>query len=305
MDLLRTPDDRFLDLPDYPFEPHYAEVTTPDGPDSPPLRVHYVDEGPADGKPIWLLHGEPSWSFLYRHMIPVLVDAGYRCIVPDQVGFGRSDKPTNPSDYTYARHVEWMRQLLCERLDVTDCVFFGQDWGGLVGLRVVAENPDRFSHIIVANTGLPTGEGMPEAFENWRLFAETTPVFSIGRIINGATVIDLADDVLAAYDAPFPDESYKVGARIWPGLVPVEPDDPAVPDNLAAWRVLERWTKPLLTAFSDQDPITGGGQRRFQRTVPGAGGQPHVTIKGGGHFLQEDKGPELAGVIVDFLNSTT
>ncbi len=301
MELLRTPDDRFESLPDYPFAPHWAEVSTPDDPTAPAIRVHYLDEGPADGPPVLLLHGEPSWSYLYRTMIPVLVDAGYRCIAPDQVGFGKSDKPTATDDYTYARHVEWMRQLLFEHLDLQNVIFFGQDWGGLVGLRLVGEHPDRFARIVVGNTGLPTGHGMSEAFDQWRTFSQTVDILPIGMILQGATSTELSDGVVAAYEAPYPDESYKAGARIWPALVPVEPDDPAVPANLAAWEVLRGWTKPLLTTFSDQDPVTGGGHRIFEREVPGAEGQPHVIIEGGGHFLQEDCGPLIAQTMVDWM----
>jgi len=301
MELLRTPDERFADIPEYPFAPNWADVSTPDDPEAPVIRVHYLDEGPADGTPILLLHGEPSWSYLYRTMIPVLVEAGYRCIAPDQVGFGKSDKPTATDDYTYARHVEWMRQLLCEHLDLRNVIFFGQDWGGLVGLRLLAENPDRFDRIIVGNTGLPTGHGMSEAFDQWRTFSQTVDVLPIGMILQGATTTELSDAVVAAYEAPYPDESYKAGARIWPALVPVEPDDPAVAANLAAWDVLRGWTKPLLTTFSDQDPVTGGGHRIFEREVPGAQGQPHVIIEGGGHFLQEDCGPLIAQTMVDWM----
>lgn len=303
MELLRTPDERFANLPEYPFVPNWVEVTTPDEPDAPAIRVHHLDEGPADGTPLLLLHGEPSWSYLYRTMVPPLVEAGYRCIVPDQVGFGKSDKPTSTDDYTYARHVEWMRQVVCDHLDLSDAIFFGQDWGGLVGLRVVAENPDRFTRVIVGNTGLPIGKGMTEAFEQWRTFSQTVDVLPIGMIMQGATTTDLSDDVIAAYEAPFPDESFKAGARIWPALVPVEPDDPAVPANKAAWDVFAAWSRPLLTTFSDQDPVTGGGHRAFEKGVPGAQGQPHVIIEGGGHFLQEDRGPEIARVIIDWVAS--
>ncbi len=303
MELLRTPDDRFESLPDYPFAPHWTEVSTPEDPTAPAIRVHYLDEGPADGPPVLLLHGEPSWSYLYRTMIPVLVEAGYRCIAPDQVGFGKSDKPTATDDYTYARHVEWMRQLLFEHLDLQHVIFFGQDWGGLVGLRLVGEHPDRFDRIVVGNTGLPTGHGMSEAFDQWRTFSQTVDVLPIGMILQGATSTELSDAVVAAYEAPYPDESFKAGARIWPALVPVTPEDPAVPANLAAWEVLRSWTKPLLTTFSDQDPVTGGGHRIFERDVPGAEGQPHVIIEGGGHFLQEDRGPLIAQTMVDWMAS--
>ncbi len=305
MEAVRTPDERFENLPDWPYEPHYAEVDAGDG-SSAGLRVAYVDEGPADAAPVLLLHGEPSWSYLYRHMIPVLVAAGHRVVAPDLVGFGRSDKPTEQSDYTYARHVEWMRQLLFDHLALSDITFFGQDWGGLVGLRLVAAAPDRYARVAVGNTGLPTGEGrMSEAFLNWQRFAQESPVFPIGQIINGGTTTDLSDEVIAAYDAPFPDDTYTAGARIFPTLVPTTPEDPAHDDNVAAWEVLSRFERPFLCAFSDSDPITGGGDRIFLEKVPGTKGQPHTTIEGGGHFLQEDRGPELAKVLVDFIAATS
>ncbi len=301
MNVLRTPDDRFAGLPGYPFEPHYLEV--PDGAGGA-LRMHYVDEGPRDAAPVLLLHGEPSWSYLYRRMIPVIVDAGNRAVAPDFPGFGRSDKPTERSDYTYQAFVDWTASFV-EQLDLRDITFFGQDWGGLIGLRIAAEHPDRFARLVVGNTGLPTGDVSPgEAFMRWQQFSQTSPVFDIGRIIQGATTTNLSDEVVAAYDAPFPDDSYKAGARQFPSLVPTTPDDPAAPANRRAWEVLERWEKPFLTAFSDGDPITRGGERVFQARVPGAQAQPHTTIKDAGHFLQEDKGEELAQVIVDFIAST-
>lgn len=302
METVRTPDERFAYLPDFPFAPRYAEIDDGEG---GLLRVHYLDEGPADGEVALLLHGEPSWSFLYRTMIPVLVDAGMRCIVPDLVGFGRSDKPTKQSDYSYARHVEWMRRLVVDHLDLTGVTLVGQDWGGLVGLRLVGEHPDRFTRVVVANTGLPTGDRpLTEAFLAWQKFSQETPVFPVGRIINGGCTTDLSPGVIAAYDAPFPDDSYSAGARIFPSLVPTSPDDPAAAANRAAWEVLAGFDRPLLTAFSDSDPITGGGDGIFQRTVPGARGVAHTTITGGGHFLQEDRGPELARVIADFVAAT-
>ncbi len=251
------------------------------------------------------MHGEPSWSFLYRHMIPVLVDAGLRCVAPDLVGFGRSDKPTERSDYSYARHVEWMRAALLDRLDLRDVTLVGQDWGGLVGLRVAAENPDRFARIVVANTGLPTGDRAPtDAFLAWQRFSQEAEDFPVGRIVAGGCTTDLAPEVVAAYDAPFPDDASKAGARVFPTLVPTSPDDPAADANRAAWEVLGRWDKPLLTAFSDGDPITKGGARPFETQVPGAQGRQHTTIAGAGHFLQEDRGPELARVVVDLIRAT-
>lgn len=303
MQTVRTPDERFAGLPGYSFEPHYADIDDGDG---GTLRVHHLDEGPADAAPVLLMHGEPSWSFLYRHMIPVLVEAGHRVIAPDLVGFGRSDKPTEQTDYTYARHVEWMRQLLFDRLDLRDITYFGQDWGGLVGLRLVALEPDRYARVAIGNTGLPTGHGpASEAFLAWQKFSQETEHFPVGGIIGGGCATDLAADVIAGYDAPFPDDSFKAGARIFPALVPTSPDDPASADNEAAWSVLEQFDKPFLLTFSDQDAVTAGGDAPFRAKVPGAQGQPHVTIEGGGHFLQEDRGPELANVLVDFIARTS
>ena len=301
MKIVRTPDERFADLPGFPFAPHYADIDDLDGGS---LRVHFLDEGPADGPVALLMHGEPSWAFLYRHMIPTLVDAGIRCIAPDLVGFGRSDKPTEQADYTYARHVSWMRQLLFGHLDLRDITFFGQDWGGLVGLRLVAAEPDRYRGVVVANTGMPTGEKPPtEAFLGWQRFAATTEDFPVGWIINGGCATDLAPDVVAGYDAPFPDDSFKAGARVFPSLVPTSTDDPASADNIAAWKALEASTVPFVLAFSDADPITKGGHRAFEH-LPGAQGQPHTTIEGGGHFLQEDCGVECAAVVRDLIERT-
>lgn len=299
METLRTPDERFANLPDFPFAPHYLTIADGEGGE---LRLHYLDEGPADAAPILLLHGEPSWSFLYRKMIPVLVAAGHRCIVPDLIGFGRSDKPTEQRDHTYARHVAWMHDALFEQLDLHDITLVCQDWGGLIGLRLVAGEPHRFARIVVANTGMPTGDGTPpEAFLNWQRFAAETPTFPVGAIVNGGCTSDLSAEVIAAYDAPFPDETYQAGAKAMPSLVPSSPEDPARADQLRAWTVLEGFAKPVLCAFSDSDPITKGGDRAFLRRVPGTAGQPHTTIEGAGHFLQEDRGAELAKVVVDFV----
>ncbi len=301
MNILRTPDDRFTDLPGYPFAPHYVDVADGDGGQ---LRVHHLDEGPADGDIVVLMHGEPSWSYLYRTMIPVLVDAGLRCIAPDLVGFGRSDKPAELSAYTYARHVEWVRQALFDRLDLHDVTLVAQDWGGLIGLRLVGEHPDRFARVVVANTGLPTDRPMSEAFLAWQKFSQETPEFHVGRIVDGGCATALAPETIAAYDAPFPDDSYKAGARVFPTLVPTSADDPAYEANVAAWETLTSFDRPFLTAFSDRDPVTHGGEGIFQGRVPGAAGQPHTTIAGAAHFLQEDAGPELARVVADFVAST-
>ncbi|MEX2291476.1 MAG: haloalkane dehalogenase [Mycobacteriales bacterium] len=302
MKALRTPEARFADLPDFPYTPHYVHVDDGDG---GRLRVAYVDEGPRDAPPVLLLHGEPSWSFLYRKMIPILLEAGLRVVAPDLVGFGRSDKPVERSDYTYARHVEWMRQALLDELVLNGVTFVGQDWGGLVGLRLVAENPDRFARVVVANTGLPTGDQqMSEAFLAWQRYSQETPDFRVGRIVSGGCATPLAPEVVAAYDAPFPDDSYKAGARVFPTLVPTRSDDPAADANRAAWEVLSSWDLPFLTAFSDSDVITRGGDKVFRKLVPGAADRGHVTLEGGGHFLQEDVGPQLARVVAEFVAAT-
>jgi len=302
METLRTPDERFADLPDFPYVPRYVEVDDTEG---GRLRVAYLDEGPADGETVLLMHGEPSWSFLYRHLVPVLTGAGLRVVAPDLVGFGRSDKPVNRDDYSYARHVGWMRSALLDELGLRDVTLVGQDWGGLIGLRLVAENPDRFARVVVANTGLPTGDQpMSEAFLAWQRFSQESPDFQIGRIVGNGTAQGATPEVVAAYDAPFPDDRYTAGARMFPTLVPTSPDDPAAADNRAAWEVLSRWEKPFLTAFSDQDAITRGGERVFQKLVPGAQGMSHTTLGGGGHFLQEDVGPELARVVADLIAAT-
>lgn len=303
MKTLRTPDERFVDLPDYPFRPHYVDIDDHDT-DEPggTLRVHYVDEGPVDAPPILCMHGEPSWSYLYRKMIPVLVAAGHRVIAPDLVGFGKSDKPTEQSDYTYARHVAWMRAVLVDHLDLRNATFFGQDWGGLVGLRIVAEHPDRFERVVVGNTGLPTGEHRPsDAFLAWQRFSQTTPVFDVGFLLNSATLTELGPAEIAAYDAPFPDDRYKAGARIFPTLVPTSPDDPAAEANRSAWEVFRRWDKPFVTCFSDSDPVTAGGDKPFRQLVPGAQGRNHPTVTAAHHFFQEDASPQLAKIILDTI----
>ena len=294
METLRTPDERFANLPGYPFAPHYATVG--DG-----LRIHYVDEGPRDAAPVLMLHGEPSWSYLYRKMVPPIAAAGHRAIAPDLVGFGRSDKPVRREDYTYQRHVDWIRALI-EALDLRRITLVCQDWGGLIGLRLVAEHPDRFARVVAANTFLPTGDRPAgPAFLAWRKYSQETPEFHVGGIVRGGCATELSPAVEAAYDAPHPDDRYKAGARQFPVLVPITPDDPAAAANRKAWEALQRFDKPFLTAFSDKDPITRGGDRLLQEAIPGAKGQPHTTIAGGGHFLQEDCGEALARVVIDFV----
>jgi haloalkane dehalogenase len=293
MELIRTPDDRFANLSGYDFAAQYVEI---DG-----ARVHYLDEGPADSEPVLLLHGEPSWCYLYRKMIPGITAAGLRVVAPDLLGFGRSDKPINREDYSYQLHVDVMTTFI-NQLGLEQISLFGQDWGGLIGLRVAAENPNRFARIVAANTGLPTGDQpMSEGFLRWREYSQKVEDFHVGGIVKGACKTSLSDEVVAAYDAPFPDDRYKAGARAFPLLVPTRPDDPASAANRKAWESLTKWSKPFLTAFSDGDPVTAGGERVFQKLVPGANGQPHTTIEGGGHFLQEDKGEELAKIVVDFI----
>ena len=283
----RTPDDRFTGLPDFPFEPHYRELASG-------LRVHYIDEGPRDGRPVLMMHGEPSWCFLYRKMIPPVAAAGFRVLAPDLIGFGKSDKPTSKGDYTYARHVAWMQEWF-EALDLRDVILACQDWGSLVGLRLVAAMPDRFAGVVLSNGGLPEGQDPPAAFAAWRRFSRWSPVFPIGGILQRATKRDLSPAEVAAYDAPFPTRASKAGARIFPSLVPLGPNE-AVPDQKRAWAALEAFDKPFLCCFTDGDPITRGGDALFASRVPGARGMAHRTLKGG-HFVQEnDPAGFVAGI---------
>ena len=301
MKSLRTPDNCFSNLADYPFTPNYIHVDDTEGGS---LRLHYVDEGPKDAPPILLMHGEPTWSYLYRKMIPGLAAAAFRVIAPDLIGFGRSDKPSERSDYTYQRHVDWLRALLDE-LDLQDITLFCQDWGGLIGLRLLAEENNRFSRCVAANTMLPTGDHHPgDAFVQWQQLSQNIPIFATGKIIAGACVKPVTADTIAAYDAPFPDESYKAGARQFPMLVPISADDPAAIPNRRAWEILSKMQKPFLTAFSDKDPITKGGDAIFQKRIPGCSGQAHTTITDGGHFLQEDQSERLVQVILEFITAT-
>lgn len=339
METLRTPDERFENLKGYPFQPSYVEVPNPDG--GAPLRMHYAEAGgPSGGEPILCLHGQPTWSYLYRRMIPIFAAAGHRVIAPDFIGFGRSDKPTAREDYTYARHVEWLKAFLAA-LDLRDLTLICQDWGGLIGLRAAAEVPDRFARIVAANTGLPDANNVPDdqvgevsqrmrahydslpafgspqemamamaadssgfGFLNWVKFCAETPRLCVSDLLTLSTGGAIAAAEAAAYDAPFPDDSHMAGARQFPSLVPIMPDNPAIPANRAAWRVFEAWEKPFFTAFSDNDPVTAGAHVRFQETVPGAKGKKHVTITGAGHFLQEQKPVELAGAVLQFMADT-
>ena len=295
MKLLRTPDERFENLPKFSYKPNYIDVDE--------IRIHYLDEGPRSTECVLLMHGEPSWCFLYRHMIRILIKAGYRILAPDLVGFGRSDKPAELSDHTYRKHVEWITEWM-KLLDLQNITLFCQDWGSLIGLRVAIENQDRFSRIVLSNGGLPTGEQrMRDAFLKWREFSRNSPVFDIKTIIQGGTTTQLSDDILRGYDAPFPDDSFKAGARIMPSLVPISKDDPEHEANKNGIERFRKWKNPFLTAFSDNDPITRGGERFWQKIVPGSQGQNHTTIKSAGHFVQEDKGTELAELIVEFIKS--
>lgn len=336
MKVLRTPDDRFRDLPGFPFAPHYTEV--PDG-EGGTLRIHHVDEGPRDGAVVLCMHGQPTWSYLYRHMIPILTGAGLRAVAPDLVGFGRSDKPAAREDYTYQRQVDWLTAWLTAN-DLSGITLVCQDWGGLIGLRLAAENPERFDRIVVANTGLPIPENVPaERIAAYREFREKAPTptlpemaqaigktapekreltfgywqkwtwetedLPVGLVIAGT--VDgrtLTPEEVAAYDAPFPDASFKMGPRAMPSQVPILPDDPSVPANRRAWEVFQKWEKPFLCASTDNDPVTRGADRPFREGVPGAQGQPHTTIEGGGHFLQEGRGDVLAKIVIDFVKSS-
>ena len=300
MEFLTTPEHCFEQIVDFDYAPHFLRVDDYEGSS---LKLHYIDEGPRDANVVLMLHGEPSWSYLYRKMIGPVVEAGYRVIAPDLIGFGKSDKPTERSDYTYQRHLDWVRQVIIQ-LDLKNITLVCQDWGGLLGLRLVAEHLDLFSRVLAANTMLPTGDHKPnEAFLNWQTFSQEVAVFPVAGIIKGATVTPLGSEVLAAYDAPFPDETYKAGVRQFPLLVPTTPNDPASEANRLAWQTLRQFTKPFITAFSDSDPVTAGGDKIMQKLIPGCQGQAHAVIQQGGHFLQEDQGKRLAAVLLTFMSS--
>jgi len=291
--VLRTPEERFTDVPDFPYQPSYANVAHG-------LRMAYVEAGPADGEPVLLLHGEPTWSFLYRTVMPVLTDAGLRVVAPDLIGFGRSDKPGDAAEHSYARHVEWVRSLAFDVLNLQGLTIVGHDWGGLIGLRLATENADRIARVVATNTGLPTGDQqMPDVWLRFRSAVRTAPVLDVARLVRSGCRTLLPPRVLAAYDAPFPDETYKAAPRAMPNLVPTTPDDPASAANRAAWQRLSTWDKPFLVAFSDNDPITSAMAPVLHRVVPGA---ESVTIAGSGHFLQEDAGQQLGAAIADFAS---
>jgi len=297
MQILRTPDERFQNLPDFAFAPHYVEVTG--------MRMHYLDEG--RGEPILCLHGEPSWCYLYRKMLPTLT-ARHRVVAPDLIGFGRSDKPAQKSDYTYAMHHDALSAFILA-LDLQRITLVCQDWGGLLGLPLAVEMPERFARLVIMNTGLPTGDA-PQgqasqasnaAFMAWRNFAAGSKDMDVGRVVQGAVKSKLSDAVVAAYNAPFPAASYKAGAHQFPLLVPVSPDAEAAPIMRRTREALKSWTKPALVMFSDSDPITAGGDRFFRQLIPSATNEPEIVIQHAGHFLQEDKGEEIAQHVSEFL----
>ncbi len=299
--ILRTPETCFAQLPDYAFTPNYIDL---DDADFGPLRMHYLDEGPKNGAVIVLLHGEPTWSFLYRKMIPRLAGAGFRVLAPDFIGFGKSDKIADRNAYSYKGHVEWMKQWL-GTLSLSGINLFGQDWGGLIGLRLVAEQPELFDRVMIGNTALPTGDqDLGEAFKQWRTYSQTTDNFNIGNIILRGTARGLSDDEVAAYNAPFPHEEFKAGARAFPMLVPASPQDPAAADQRAAWQSLMQFDKPFLTCFSDKDMIMRGGEAIFKKRVPGAANQPHFITRNAAHFFQEDAGPHLAERFDEFIRNS-
>jgi haloalkane dehalogenase len=299
MDRLRTPDERFAGA-DVDATLQYVTVTDPDG--GPELRMATYARGPAEGEPVLLLHGEPSWSYLYRRVMAQLAERGLRAVAVDLIGFGRSDKPTEVGDHSYARHVAWVREAVVDRLGLAGVTLVGQDWGGLIGLRLAVEAPGLAARVVAANTGLPTGDqAMPEIWQHFRDAVATAPTLDVGRFVAAGCANGLSDADRAAYDAPFPDESYKAGPRAMPGLVPTRPDDPASDANRAAWAALGKWSKPFLVAFSDGDPITGAMAPILRQVVPSAAAEPEVVIAGAGHFLQEDAGEQLAEAIADFV----
>ena len=315
MGIRRTPDERFTALPDYPYAPHYVEVTA-EG--TEPVRMHYIDAGPPDGPVVLLVHGQPTWSYLYRKTIAALTASGLRAIAPDHIGFGRSDKFADPTDYTMSRHVDWLHSLVTQ-LDLRGVTLVVQDWGGPIGLSVLAREPDRFARVVATNTVLHTcdpaladrlvwanhalGENrvvLEEGLVDYVRFYQRSPDIMPSWFVN-AVAGPLPEEVGAAYDAPFPDASFKAGLRQLTALIPLTRNDPGAVIGRATMGVLEQWERPFLTAFSDGDPATRGWETVFQERIPGAAGQPHVTIAGAGHFVQEQKGEELGRIVADFV----
>lgn len=291
MNILRTPDERFADLEDYDFAPHYREVTTDEG---VVLRYHFLDEGPRDAAPILLLHGNPSWAYLYRNMIPGLVARGHRVLALDLMGLGRSDKPDDRAFYTLARHVDWMGQWL-EGEDLRDITLFCQDWGGIFGLNLVAAHPDRFARVIASNTGLPEGEGSNEFLDGWLAYSQSLDEFPIAMLMGAITTRPLTDGEVRGYEAPFPDASYQTSPMMLPTLIPMQPDNPGVPQCRETWAFLDTFEKPFLTIFGSADQIAyaAGSHVKFQERIPGAAGQAHHVIEGANHFIQDDAPDEL------------
>ena len=301
MEVLRTADEAFAAVPDWDHPVSYVEVPALDGSDAT-LRVAYVDLGPRDGEVVLCLHGEPSWGFLYRHVAAALAAAGLRVVVPDLVGFGRSDKPALVADHTYERHVAWMiAALLDGGPQLSGITLLCQDWGGLIGLRMLTDRPEHFARVVAANTGLPNGtRRMPDVWWKFHDFVVRTPELPIGFLVSGATLRELTEAERLAYEAPFPDARYQAGPHAMPGLIPQEPEQASAAENVRAWEVLSDLDVPFVTAFSDSDPITRGSEVPLQQKVRGAQGEPHVTLPGG-HFLQEDCPEELAQVVIDLV----
>jgi haloalkane dehalogenase len=300
MTVLRTPDDRFDDLPEFGFEPHYVTVHDPGLGE---LRMHYVAEGEPGGTTVLILHGEPAWSFMFRRTVPVLAAAGLRVIVPDLIGFGRSDKPSRPADYSYSSHVRWLTEF-ADTLGLADAVLLGHDWGGLLGLRLVTGRPGLARAYVACNHGYPTGDMSPnDALRQWQEFAASTPEFDVSAIVARACTTSLPAAVLRGYDAPYPGEEYKAGARVFPALIPVRPDDPSAEAVRASRAVLAASPMPFLTVYGEQDPIGGAADTMFQSLVPGASGQPHVRLANAGHNMPEDAGETLGAIVADFVKS--